>query len=105
LPIRTQTTEGPPCSSWCTAKSSSFVTTTAPDSAALARTRGSGARSKPRSATCSALWPRDSSWRASAGGSWASTRKRNQLVRRTGWSFCLAANSSTAVMSSGSRYG
>jgi hypothetical protein len=48
---------------------------------------------------------RDSSWRASAGGSWASTRKRNQAVRRMGWSFCLAANSSTAVMSSGSRYG
>jgi hypothetical protein len=33
-----------------------------------------------------------------AGGSWASTRKRNHALRRTGWSFCPAANSSTAVV-------
>lgn len=32
----------------------------------------------------SALWPRESMKRASAAGSWASTRKRNHALRRTG---------------------
>jgi len=67
------------------------------------RITSSGADAKPRSATCSASCPRASNRRARAGGSWASTRKRNYALRSTGWSCWRAANSRTATMSSGSR--
>ena len=48
--------------------------------------------------------------KAVGGGSWASLDIRKlplqtYALRRTGWSFWRAANSNTAVMSSGSRYG
>jgi hypothetical protein len=68
----------------------------------VARMRSSDASASPTPKTCSARWPSDSILRANAGGSWASTRKRNHALRSTGWSFCLAANSSTATMSSAS---
>ena len=69
FPTRTHTTAGPSCRTWWTAKSSSFVTITAPTLTARARTSASDAFSRLQSAKCSAPWPSDSIRRASAGGS------------------------------------
>jgi hypothetical protein len=103
LPIRTQTMEREPRSSWCTAKFLRHgyyarfrsprtnpripgpLQTEVSDVFTLVASRFQLARERRRELGV--------------------TRKRNQAVHRTGWSFCLAANSSTAVMSSGSRYG
>ena len=93
LPTRSQTTAGASARPrQRPTKSSSFVISVHPPAVAKFQMLTSSESRKPASRTGVAAKPHSPSQPASAGGSWASTRKRTaQAATRTGWSRYRAA--------------